>query len=143
MIAIIFVFVWLRGTLPRLRYDQFMAFGWKVLIPINLVWILAVTTIRVLSDRGDPWWQATAIPLAVVLLIVVVPALMVWEGATARRAAEREEDEADEAELGTTFPVPPIDLVVPTTPRQLAAAGARTAPAAPPVPAEVEGEEES
>jgi NADH-quinone oxidoreductase subunit H len=138
VIAIIFVFVWLRGTLPRLRYDQFMAFGWKVLIPINLVWILAVTTIRVLRDRGDPWWQATAIPLAVVLLIVVVPALMVWEGATARRAAEREEDEADELELGTTFPVPPLDLVVPTAPRRLAAAGV-----ARPAPAEVEGEEES
>ena len=42
----IFVFVWLRGTLPRLRYDQFMRFGWKVLIPINLVWILAVATIQ-------------------------------------------------------------------------------------------------
>jgi NADH-quinone oxidoreductase subunit H len=138
VIAIIFVFVWLRGTLPRLRYDQFMAFGWKVIIPINLVWILAVTTIRVLRDRGDPWWQATAIPLAVVLLVVVVPALMVWEGAAARRAAEREEDEADEVDRGTTFPVPPLDLVVPSTPRQLASAGV-----ARPAPAEIDGEEGS
>ncbi len=63
----IFVFVWLRGTLPRLRYDQFMAFGWKVLIPINLVWILAVSSIHVLRDRGWSSLKATALPLAVVL----------------------------------------------------------------------------
>src|ERR1700759_3459742 len=42
VIAFLFVFVWLRGTLPRLRYDQFMHFGWKNLVPINLVWILLV-----------------------------------------------------------------------------------------------------
>jgi NADH-quinone oxidoreductase subunit H len=138
VVAILFVFVWLRGTLPRLRYDQFMAIGWKVIIPINLVWILAVTTIRVLRDRGDPWWQATAIPLAVVLLIIVVPALMVWEGATARRAAEREQDEEDEARRETTFPVPPLDLVVPTAPRRLAAAGVARPPSA-----AIEGEEDS
>ncbi|MDT4923402.1 MAG: NADH-quinone oxidoreductase subunit [Pseudonocardiales bacterium] len=125
VIAIIFVFVWLRGTLPRLRYDQFMAFGWKVLIPINLVWILAVTSIHVLRDRNWPAWQATAVPLFIVLLIVVVPGLMIWEGATARRAAQLAEDDEDEAELPTTFPVPPMDLVVPTPPRQLARATAR------------------
>ncbi|HEX3336255.1 MAG TPA: NADH-quinone oxidoreductase subunit NuoH [Jatrophihabitans sp.] len=125
VIAIIFVFVWLRGTLPRLRYDQFMAFGWKVLIPINLVWILAVTSIHVLRNRNWPAWEATAVPLFIVLLLVVVPGLMIWEGATARRAALLAEDDEDEAELPTTFPVPPMDLVVPTPPRQLARATAR------------------
>jgi NADH-quinone oxidoreductase subunit H len=33
----LFFFIWLRGTLPRLRYDQFMKFGWKVLVPVSLV----------------------------------------------------------------------------------------------------------
>ncbi|MEO9140195.1 MAG: NADH-quinone oxidoreductase subunit NuoH [Jatrophihabitans sp.] len=129
VIAIIFVFVWLRGTLPRLRYDQFMAFGWKVLIPINLVWILAVTAIHVLRDRGWEAWQATAVPLVIVLILIGVPAVMVWEGASARRAAELAEDEEDDEMLEPTFPLPPMDLVVPTTPRMLASAGVRRAPA--------------
>jgi NADH-quinone oxidoreductase subunit H len=123
----IFIFVWLRGTLPRLRYDQFMAFGWKVLIPINLVWILAVTAIHVLQDRNWPKWEAVAVPLAIVLLVVVVPALMVLEGAAARRQAAKLDEDDEEAALPPTFPVPPLDLVVPKPPaRRLAGAGATT-----------------
>jgi NADH-quinone oxidoreductase subunit H len=127
----IFVFVWLRGTLPRLRYDQFMAFGWKVLIPINLVWIMAVSSIHVLRDRGWEPWKATLLPLAIVLLIVVVPALMVLEGAQARRAARQDEDDEAEAALEPTFPVPPMDLVVPTGRKARPMAGATVAAGAP------------
>jgi NADH-quinone oxidoreductase subunit H len=110
----VFVFVWLRGTLPRMRYDQFMHFGWKVLIPINLVWILAVTAIHVLRDRGWEAWQATVLPLGVVLLLVVVPGLMMWDASTVRRAARRQEEDDAEAALPPAFPTPPLDLVVPT-----------------------------
>jgi len=124
----IFVFVWLRGTLPRLRYDQFMAFGWKVLIPINLVWILAVTAIHVLRDRGWESWKATALPLAIVLLVVIVPALMIAEGAAARRAAARAAEAEDEAEAPLTFPIPPLDLVVPSGSRKQVSAEARRQP---------------
>jgi NADH-quinone oxidoreductase subunit H len=49
----IFIFIWLRGSLPRLRYDQFMAFGWKRLIPISLLWIIAVATVYVISNDDD------------------------------------------------------------------------------------------
>jgi NADH-quinone oxidoreductase subunit H len=130
----IFIFVWLRGTLPRLRYDQFMTLGWKVLIPINLVWILAVTSIRVLRDRNWPAWEATLLPLAVVLLLIVVPALMIFEGASARRAAERADEEEEAAEFAPTFPTPPMDLVVPPPPRpprRLATTSAGRAPELP------------
>jgi NADH-quinone oxidoreductase subunit H len=124
VIAIIFVFVWLRGTLPRLRYDQFMHLGWKILIPINLVWILAVTAIHVLRDRGWDAWKATSLPLAIVLLVVVVPVLMTLESSTAKSDARRAAEEELDARLEPTFPIPPMDLVVPT-PKRLASASTR------------------
>ncbi|MCD4688411.1 MAG: NADH-quinone oxidoreductase subunit NuoH [Desulfuromonadaceae bacterium] len=40
VLAVAFVFIWIRGTLPRLRYDQLMAFGWKILVPLALVNLL-------------------------------------------------------------------------------------------------------
>jgi len=49
--VLLFVFIWLRGTLPRFRYDQLMHFGWKVLIPVSAVWILATATGVALQGR--------------------------------------------------------------------------------------------
>jgi NADH-quinone oxidoreductase subunit H len=126
----IFIFVWLRGTLPRMRYDQFMAFGWKILIPINLVWILFITAVHVLRDRGWEWWRAIAVPAAIVILLVVVPGLMIWEGHRARKQVERADEEDEAAAAPLTFPVPPLDLVVPTPPRMLQKVTAGAPPAA-------------
>jgi NADH-quinone oxidoreductase subunit H len=47
----LFFFVWLRGTLPRFRYDQLMHFGWKVLIPIATLNILVTATVVTLLQR--------------------------------------------------------------------------------------------
>ena len=120
VIILIFGFVWLRGTLPRLRYDQFMHFGWKWLIPINLVWILGYLTMRVLRDRG---WNSL-----VAALIVIVPVLLiigVWAAVdtrnAVRRQAEEEAEAAAEVQLGLTFPIPPMDLRVPPSPRLVSA----------------------
>jgi NADH-quinone oxidoreductase subunit H len=67
----VFFFIWLRGTLPRLRYDQFMRLGWKVLIPVSLVWILAVGAIRALSLEG-PINRTYLIAAAAVALVLFI-----------------------------------------------------------------------
>jgi len=51
-----FVFLWLRATFPRYRYDQIMRLGWKVFIPITIVWILVLGLAVVY--RMPPWWSA-------------------------------------------------------------------------------------
>jgi NADH-quinone oxidoreductase subunit H len=51
LIAVLYVWILVRGTLPRLRYDRLMNFGWKYLIPFGLFWILATGAIVVLPDE--------------------------------------------------------------------------------------------
>ncbi len=49
-----FMFLWLRATFPRYRYDQIMRLGWKVLIPVTLIWIIVVAVAARLNL--PPWW---------------------------------------------------------------------------------------
>ncbi|MCP5429483.1 MAG: NADH-quinone oxidoreductase subunit NuoH [Chromatiaceae bacterium] len=48
-----FLFLWFRATFPRYRYDQIMRLGWKVFIPITIVWIVVVAVMKV---TAMPWW---------------------------------------------------------------------------------------
>jgi NADH-quinone oxidoreductase subunit H len=70
LFAFLYMFVWFRATLPRLRYDQLMDFGWKVLIPISLGWFLLLAALREFSPEGT--WDSS---LRVVLISFVVAAL--------------------------------------------------------------------
>jgi NADH-quinone oxidoreductase subunit H len=54
----LFIYLWIRATFPRYRYDQIMRLGWKVFIPITLIWIVVVSTAQVL-DIG-PWFTEQA-----------------------------------------------------------------------------------
>ena len=103
----IFIFIWLRGTLPRLRYDQFMHFGWKRLIPIALAWIVAVATVRAISLNGGLEPRYLLIGLGIVLVLT----LLVFffgeaEESEAEARAEREREPADAYAGG--YPVPPM-----------------------------------
>ena len=71
-----FIFMWLRASLPRLRYDQFMKFGWKVLIPVSLAWILIVATLRVLQQQGTSKAVVGGFAAGVVLLVMAVSTLV-------------------------------------------------------------------
>ncbi len=70
-----FVFVWLRGTLPRLKYDRLMDLGWKVLLPVGLLWVMATATIVVAQEslvRSDLLrgvFVAAAVLVAIVLVL--------------------------------------------------------------------------
>jgi len=53
--AFLFLFLWFRATFPRYRYDQIMRLGWKIFIPITIVWLLVVGGL-VLAEVG-PWFD--------------------------------------------------------------------------------------
>jgi NADH-quinone oxidoreductase subunit H len=111
----LFCYIWLRGTLPRVRYDQLMAIGWKVLIPVSIVWILLIATVR--AWRLNTHNTIPYVVGGVVLVIIIVLAGM-WDSGAQRRAARfAAEDSASASEAGrdvpfgaSTFPVPPLDL---------------------------------
>ena len=122
VLLFLFVFVWLRGSLPRIRYDQFMHLGWKVLVPVSLLWIVLIGTARVLNT-------ATSLSTRQVLLYMGIPLVFLlliaafWPQRKAPPEVELE-PEPDEV-VGTSavvaprlgaYPVPPLDLAVPVPP---------------------------
>jgi NADH-quinone oxidoreductase subunit H len=105
----LFFFIWLRGTLPRLRYDQFMRFGWKRLIPFSLVWIILVSFVRALDQFGDLERRERIMILAGSVFVVA----LIWLVVDIFRSQEPELDEPVDPDTPVDpyaggFPVPPM-----------------------------------
>ena len=107
VLSFFFVFVWLRGTLPRLRYDQFMQFGWKILIPVSILWVLVVATLRLMSLQGAPRTVVVGFASFVVLLVMAIN--LGFDNAKKKKL------QALEVEVSTpSFAVPTIPMNIPT-----------------------------
>ncbi|WP_063736794.1 NADH-quinone oxidoreductase subunit NuoH [Streptomyces sp. RTd22] len=114
VVSSLFVFIWIRASLPRVRYDQFMKLGWKVLIPISMVWLMLVATVRALRNENyDNQSIVLYVGGAVIALLLLSFVVDIFRdrGAAAKGEAGPEVEEGPEPAfdpMAGGFPVPPL-----------------------------------
>lgn len=121
VMGFIFMFIWLRGTLPRMRYDQFMKFGWKILIPASVVWIVVVAAARAFRDDF-----AFSNDQLIIVGVIVIGVLLLGSWIAQKVSDARERDAADDEDddepfdpMAGGFPIPPMPgQELPPTPRR-------------------------
>jgi len=76
LLVFLYIYVWFRATLPRLRYDQLMNLGWKVMIPVALGWFMLLALLRVGGDRGWTRLHKTTVGVVALAVLAVAGALL-------------------------------------------------------------------
>ena len=121
--AVMFFMIWTRGTLVRIRYDHFMKLGWKVLIPVSLVWFVLVAVVRAFRTFSGASVQALLLPLAVVFCLIMFVLFLIPDKEDEEELYEDYDDDEYDEEAGDVevmsadddhvaflegFPVPPL-----------------------------------
>ncbi|MFJ5640619.1 NADH-quinone oxidoreductase subunit NuoH [Streptomyces sp. NPDC093223] len=110
VVTLLFVFVWLRASLPRVRYDQLMKLGWKVLIPVSVVWLMLVATVRALRNENYDFADiALYVGGGVLALLLISFVADMFRDKGGKEAAARPADEPAAFDpMAGGYPVPPL-----------------------------------
>jgi NADH-quinone oxidoreductase subunit H len=118
---LMFFFVWVRGTLLRFRYDQFMKLGWKVLIPASLVVVVIVAVSQAIAKFGSVnfgVYRRWLIGFAAVVVVAAVVSMFLPERTKPAPPASRSAKPRAFDAFAGGFPVPPLPgQVLPPSPR--------------------------
>jgi NADH-quinone oxidoreductase subunit H len=87
LLVFLYVYVWFRGTLPRLRYDQLMNLGWKLMIPLALAWFMLLAAFRIGGSQG---WNRVVVGLVGLVVIGLAAGLLMTANRVSARNRARE-----------------------------------------------------